>query len=75
VNENDMKIQVNIPQITFETIDFEVSEDFLEKDITTQCEEIYNNLTDTERNWVPMGLKGLLSAIDTGYTKIKAITP
>jgi len=68
-------VKIIYPQIVFETKELEVTEDQKEE-IGNFCEEekvdfIWNNLDDLEKNWIPDDKKGLESAVDCDYAKIK----
>lgn len=71
------KVRIKFPQLCVESRTIEVSDEKYEELVEHAGEEdranfIWNQMTESEKNWAPNGFKSLVSAIDVGYCGIES---
>jgi hypothetical protein len=73
-----MKVKITFPQIVFESKEVELSDGEFDavQDLCfhDQVDFIWNNMTEDEKDWCPMGKKGLKDALDLDYCRKPRIT-
>lgn len=68
----DIKVVAKIPQVYFDTVVVSMPEEVFENgDEAEMAQIVFDQLSGSERDWLPQKLTGLIGALEVGYSTIK----